>query len=284
MKRKIKNRVKKRFIFIIFTAFILVLLISYLCYFKLSGEAVKNSNERGFVTKVIDGDTIIVEGKKVRLLGIDADEKGYACYEEAKKRLEELVLNKAIRLEKDRIDKDQYGRLLRYVWLNNTNINLLLVKEGLAIARIENAFKYADQFVSAEQEARTKAIGCKWSPVDAKETYKNYRWNRLNEKLGLKIVNACEAIEHLNEEAIVEGKIAEVYVSKNNNAFLNFEKPYPNQCFTAVIFSHYLDKFKNLKDYEGNVVRVKGKIKEYKGKAEIILKDPNQIEIGVLVI
>ena len=283
MKRKIKNRVKKRFIFIIFTAFILVLLISYLCYFRLSGEAVKNSNERGFVTKVIDGDTIIVEGKKVRLLGIDADEKGYACYEEAKKRLEELVLNKAVRLEKDRIDKDQYGRLLRYVWLNNTNINLLLVKEGLAIARIENAFKYADQFVSAEQEARTKAIGCKWSPV-AKKKYKNYRWNRLNEKLGLKIVNACEAIEHLNEEVIVEGKIAEVYVSKNNNAFLNFEKPYPNQCFTAVIFSHYLDKFKNLKDYEGNVVRVKGKIKEYKGKAEIILKDPNQIEIGVLVI
>ena len=53
------------------------------------------------VTKVIDGDTIVVEGGyHIRLLGIDTDEKGYPCYEAAKSRLEELVLNKKVKLEK----------------------------------------------------------------------------------------------------------------------------------------------------------------------------------------
>lgn len=48
-------------------------------------------------TKIVDGDTIIVEGGyNVRLLGIDADERGYPCYEEASKRLEELILNKKV--------------------------------------------------------------------------------------------------------------------------------------------------------------------------------------------
>lgn len=53
------------------------------------------------VTKVIDGDTILVEGgKTIRLLGIGADEKGYSCYESAKIFLENLVLNKKVKLEK----------------------------------------------------------------------------------------------------------------------------------------------------------------------------------------
>ncbi|MDO8486477.1 MAG: hypothetical protein Q7S77_02170, partial [Candidatus Staskawiczbacteria bacterium] len=44
------------------------------------------------VTKVIDGDTIVVEGGyHIRLLSIDADETGFPCYQDAKTRLEELV-------------------------------------------------------------------------------------------------------------------------------------------------------------------------------------------------
>ncbi|MBU4406858.1 MAG: hypothetical protein KKB24_04645, partial [Candidatus Altiarchaeota archaeon] len=39
------------------------------------------------VTKVIDGDTVVVEGEHVRLIGIDADERGYPCHDEAKDRL-----------------------------------------------------------------------------------------------------------------------------------------------------------------------------------------------------
>ncbi len=62
------------------------------------------------VTKVIDGDTFLIEvGYSVRILGIDADEKGYFCYEPAKIALENLILNKKVRLVKDKEDFDQYS-------------------------------------------------------------------------------------------------------------------------------------------------------------------------------
>ena len=117
------------------------------------------------MTKVIDGDTVVVEGGyHVRLLGMDADEKGYPCYEQAKTRLEDLVLAKQVRLEKDKTDLDQYGRCLRYIFLDNTNINVQLVKEGLAIARFyEPDVKYRAEITAAESYAQQNKLGCKWS-------------------------------------------------------------------------------------------------------------------------
>ena len=116
----------------------------------------------GFVSRVIDGDTVVIDGESVRLLGIDADERGYDCYQEAKKRLEELVLNKEIRLESDERDKDQYKRYLRYLYLDGENINLKLVEEGLAIARFYEDKKYKEEILAAEKRARASKIGCKW--------------------------------------------------------------------------------------------------------------------------
>ena len=117
------------------------------------------------VTKVIDGDTVVVEGGwHVRLLGMDADEKGYPCYEPAKTRLEELVLSKQIKLEKDKSDVDQYGRCLRYIFVGNENIDVQLVKEGLAVARFYAPdIKYKTEITEAEKQAQTNKIGCKWS-------------------------------------------------------------------------------------------------------------------------
>jgi DNA/RNA endonuclease YhcR with UshA esterase domain len=73
-----------------------------------------------------------------------------------------------------------------------------------------------------------------------------------------------------------------VHRSKKNHIFLNFEKPYPNQCFTAVIFASTLysnfGSF-NERSYLGKTVQVSGFIKEYKGKPEIILNYPDQIKV-----
>jgi len=221
------------------------------------------------VTKVIDGDTIIVEGgKEIRLLGIDADEKGYPCYESAKKFLEKLILNKKVALEKDKQNVDQYGRCLRYLFLEGKNINLELVKEGEAVCRfLAPNFKYEKECQLLEKEAIEKKVGCKWS----------------KEVLGenIKTVFACKTKKHIGETVFVEGKIVSVFRSKKNNVFLNFEKDYPHQCFTAVIFSSDLYRFpENLeKIFEGKRVRVFGKIQEYKKKPEIILQTPSQIEI-----
>ena len=117
------------------------------------------------VTKVIDGDTVVVEGGwHVRLLGMDADEKGYPCYDQAKTRLENLILSKQVILEKDISDVDQYGRCLRYIFLGNKNIDTQLVAEGLAVARFyEPDVKYRAEITAAEQHAQTSGIGCKWS-------------------------------------------------------------------------------------------------------------------------
>jgi endonuclease YncB( thermonuclease family) len=120
--------------------------------------------ENSFVTKVIDGDTIVVEGGyHVRLLGIDSDEKGYPCYDPAKKVLEELILGKMVRLEKDRTEVDKYGRCLRYAFKEGENVNLKMVKEGFAVARFYYPdVKYKEEIALAEKFAKEKKQGCKW--------------------------------------------------------------------------------------------------------------------------
>lgn len=155
-----------------FTSFLIaIFIIGGTIYFSLQ-EKIESKNincqcpnsENVLVTKVIDGDTIVVQGGyHIRLLGIDADEKGYPCYEKAKKRLEELILNKIVRLEKDIENCDKYGRCLNYVFLNQKNINLEMIKEGLAIARFYPPnLKYEKSFQEAEKEAILNKRGCKW--------------------------------------------------------------------------------------------------------------------------
>ncbi len=85
-------------------------------------------NSLKLATKIIDGDTFLIEGGySVRVLGIDADERGYPCYDTAKSRLEELILNKEVKLEEGTENLDQYCRYLRYVFADNQNISLELV-------------------------------------------------------------------------------------------------------------------------------------------------------------
>lgn len=237
------------------------------------------------VTKVIDGDTVIVEGGyHVRLVGIDADESGYPCYEEAKSYLEGLVLNKEVRLEKDKTDVDQYDRCLRYIFLDEQNINLQLVKEGQAICRFyEPDIKYREECTVVEKEAIENEIGCKWGGAEPPLPSPSKEFEKLTpEQTGLEVVFACNAGNYLGKEAIIEGKIVDTYRSKTNTVFLNFEKAYPNQCFTSVIFSSDQYKFvQNPEDYYlQKTVRIKGEVKKYEGRAEIILEHPSQIEMG----
>jgi micrococcal nuclease len=77
--------------------------------------------EKAFVTRVVDGDTIWVElsgeSKKIRFIGVNTPEKGEDMYQEATDYTTEMLLEQTIYLEKDISDVDQYGRLLRYIWL-----------------------------------------------------------------------------------------------------------------------------------------------------------------------
>ncbi|MEM5790717.1 MAG: thermonuclease family protein [Candidatus Aenigmatarchaeota archaeon] len=123
----------------------------------------KNSSNKTLVTvaKVIDGDTFeLANGKKVRLLGIDAPEKNKYFYTEAKEKLKELIENKNVFLEVDATNSDSSGRLLRYVFVGNTFVNLEMVKQGFASVYIFSPNeKYSSQLLEAEEYARRNKFG-----------------------------------------------------------------------------------------------------------------------------
>ena len=93
----------------------------------------------GQVTRIVDGDTIDVRVssriERVRLIGIDAPERG-ACYStQATVGLRGLVFKKRVRLQGDRSQtrRDRYGRLLAYVTLGNgSDVGRRLLQQGLA--------------------------------------------------------------------------------------------------------------------------------------------------------
>ena len=120
---------------IILILILLILLSIYLL--TLPQKPPQDNNTIIFVTKIIDGDTFqISTNETIRLLCIDAPEKGKKGYEEAKQFLAEMILDKEVRLEKDESEKDEYGRLLRYVYVNISGVeffvNKQLVQEGYA--------------------------------------------------------------------------------------------------------------------------------------------------------
>ncbi|MEM5872407.1 MAG: thermonuclease family protein [Candidatus Aenigmatarchaeota archaeon] len=114
------------------------------------------------VSEVVDGDTFKINGKSVRLIGIDAPEIGEPCYLDAKEKLKELIKDKIVRLEKDFKERDEYGRLLRYVYVDGLFVNAEMIRLGLAkFEEIEPNIKYSDLFLNLESKAR-KAKRCIW--------------------------------------------------------------------------------------------------------------------------
>lgn len=125
------------------------------------------------VVRVIDGDTIQVDIdgslERVRYIGIDTPEtvhprKGVECFgKEASAKNAALVDGKKVRLVRDVSDRDRYGRLLRYVWVDDVFVNLELVREGYAqVSTYPPDVEHTDAFIAAQREARTGHRGL-WS-------------------------------------------------------------------------------------------------------------------------
>ncbi len=116
------------------------------------------------VTQVIDGDTIRVEGGyRVRYIGIDTPEiypelETYGM--EALEANRRLVEGKEVRLERDVSETDKYGRLLRYVYVDDIFVNAELVRQGLAWAKAYPPdIKYQDLLEELEAEAKRARRG-----------------------------------------------------------------------------------------------------------------------------
>jgi len=120
--------------------------------------------ESARVTRVIDGDTIVIEGGyRVRYIGIDTPEihpETEAFGMEAWQANRQLVEGKQVRLERDISEMDKYDRLLRYVYVDDIMVNAELVRQGLAQAKAYPPdTKYQDCLEALEAEAKSEGRG-----------------------------------------------------------------------------------------------------------------------------
>ncbi len=85
-----------------------------------------------------------------------------------------------------------------------------------------------------------------------------------------------EARNHIGQTAVVRGKVDRVYVSQKGDVFIDMGGKHPNAPFTAVCFAQAIPT-DQLQQLNGKVISVKGKIKNYQGKVEIVLESPEQL-------
>ena len=119
------------------------------------------------VERVVDGDTIIVQGVgRVRLIGVDTPEtvhprRPVECFgKEASAFAKRLLHEQRVRLEYDQERTDRYGRTLAYVHLpNGTFANAEIVRQGYGHAYTRFPFRYLDEFRQYEREARERERG-----------------------------------------------------------------------------------------------------------------------------
>ena len=142
-----------------------------------SGEWIQNlsflyDGISALVLEIIDGDTfkIDLEGQimSVRIIGVDtpetvhpyrsAEEYGY----EASDYLKDLLEGMFVSLSFDEDKTDVYGRLLAYVYMSEVFVNAEIIKQGYGYAYTKYPFKYLDDFIKYEEQARSDGVGI-WS-------------------------------------------------------------------------------------------------------------------------
>jgi micrococcal nuclease len=129
------------------------------------------------VTRVVDGDTIVVAGVgTVRLIGVDTpetvDPRAPVQFfgKEASEFTRRMAEHKFVRLEFDTQRTDKYQRTLSYVYLpDGTFLNAEIVKQGFGHAYVTYPFKYLDQFRGYEREAREARRGLWADPPSVAE-------------------------------------------------------------------------------------------------------------------
>ena len=131
-----------------------------LIFFFLTYFDVKSSE-----LKIVDGDTIHLNGEKIRFSGIDTPEIKQKCTKNNEVimcgiQAKELLINK---IKNNKINcvregKDQYKRTLAECFVNDLSLSSYLVKSGYAFAYR----KYSNKFIKDEDFARSNKLGM-WS-------------------------------------------------------------------------------------------------------------------------
>ena len=145
--------------------FITIILV---CLFLLLVQQTGRTAGWNQVKWVVDGDTLIlVDGQKVRYIGINApelahDDHSAEPYGEASRRFNALLVNrKKVRLEFDKERFDRYKRLLAYVFLkNDTFVNAEILSNGFAyLLRHRPNLKYDSILLQSQRHAMSAKKG-----------------------------------------------------------------------------------------------------------------------------
>jgi micrococcal nuclease len=153
-------------VFIRISLLVLALIALTGCTFGFDpGSANGVGGVQATVTRVIDGDTIDVQidgnTERIRYIGVNTPERDESCYQSATDANSVLVAGKTVSLVSDAEDTDQYGRLLRYVYVGDLFVNKALVEQGFAeaVSYPPNTAHY-DEFVRLEKDASSGGRGC----------------------------------------------------------------------------------------------------------------------------
>ncbi len=124
------------------------------------------------MTSVLDGDTVVVAlsdgAEEVRLIGIDTPESGEDFSELATEALGALVSEKTVDLETDVETRDQYGRLLAYVWVGSLMANEEMLRQGLAtLYTVPPNARHVERLRAAQDEAQAAQRGVWGEPADS---------------------------------------------------------------------------------------------------------------------
>lgn len=142
-------------------------------------EAVRRAEQRrrergetGRVTRVIDGDTVEIEGLgTVRLIGVDTPERGEECFDEATAYLRGRVGGQTVRYRPQREREDRYDRQLLHIFRGGELINLDIAQAGWGEKlTIQPNSRYASRIAQAERDARAaprgRWAGCEEAPEE----------------------------------------------------------------------------------------------------------------------
>lgn len=112
---------------------------------------------------VIDGDTIEMDGQRIRLHGIDAPERDqirtsiektiYNCGQRASEKLSQYTEGRTLHCKKK--DTDRYRRIVAVCFVDGQDISELIVRDGYAVAYR----RYSNYYIAAENKAKRKMLG-----------------------------------------------------------------------------------------------------------------------------
>ena len=172
--------------FVSSTNILRALFLLLICQVTIYGQSTSDSTSKtqskteksieGKTKKVIDGDSLIIvdaEGQEseIQLDGIDAPEFKQKFGKDATKELEKLVANKKVTVKWTA--KDNYERILGKVYVDETFVNLEMIKKGAAWHF--KRYNKDEELAKAEEEAKTSKLGL-WKD-DAPEAPWDYRKN-----------------------------------------------------------------------------------------------------------